>query len=127
MNTRERLSLKRSVLKTTNKNDSVVLKDDDDDDTSKKSTAADHLHRVLNHPGIHLWRTSSKANRTSSPPTLKKKNGTLVGKETRLATKSETERRRSRLFYLRQSTSTALFGKLFLMDTEEEEEEEQYK
>ena len=114
------------ALKTTNKNDSVVLKDDDDDDTSKNQPPPTTSTGFLITPEFTL------ANVVEGEPhiltsNLKRRTERLLERKQDLLQKAKQKGGGLGLFYLRQSTSTALFGKLFLMDTEEEEEEEQDK
>ena len=118
--------IKTLALKTTNKNDSVVLKDDDDDDTSKNQPPPTTSTGFLITPEFTL------ANVVEGEPhiltsNLKRRTERLLERKQDLLQKAKQKGGGLGLFYLRQSTSTALFGKLFLMDTEEEEEEEQDK
>ena len=113
--------IKTLALKTTNKNDSVVLKDDDDD-TSKNQPPPTTSTGFLITPEFTL------ANVVEGEPhiltsNLKRRTERLLERKQDLLKKAKSKGGGLGLFYLRQSTSTALFGKLFLMDTEEEEEE----
>ena len=115
--------IKTLALKTTNKNDSVVLKDADDDDTSKNQPPPTTSTGFLITPEFTL------ANVVEGEPhiltsNLKRRTERLLERKQDLLKKAKQKGGGLGLFYLRQSTSTALFGKLFLMDTEEEEEEQ---
>jgi hypothetical protein len=106
---------------------SSTANDDDDLDDSDDATAAAQSPPTTS-TGFLITPEFTLANIIEGEPyiltsNLKERTKILLDRKQDLLEKAKSKGSGLGLFYLRKSTSTALFGKLFLMDTECEEDD----